>query len=59
MPSEQSNGAVYPEGLDWRCPACDYTCGDDGPDRCPNDGAPLWRLAGTFKVHGAPAEPAR
>jgi rubrerythrin len=35
----------YPEGKDWRCEQCDYACDDDGPDRCPDHGTPLYRVS--------------
>ncbi len=36
-------GEAWPDGKDWRCVRCGYVCGDDGPDRCPNDDTPLMR----------------
>lgn len=30
---------------------CDFTCDDDGPDFCPNDGRPLTRTLAYVVLH--------
>jgi rubrerythrin len=48
--AELLGGDAYPNGEQWRCMRCDFTCGDDGPDYCPHDGSPLTRTALTFPI---------
>lgn len=34
---------MFPEGQEWRCMKCDYTCDDSGPDYCPVCFGPMLR----------------
>lgn len=42
----------YPHGMAWRCMRCAFTCDDDGPDYCPNDGTPLTRVCLEMRLNG-------
>jgi len=46
----KDRASVYPEGKQWRCGRCDFTCDDSGPDFCPDDGGTLTRMLAEIRL---------